>query len=290
MKYLIDCGCSINVISASTKFTPLLEAAKGNQTECIKLLLNYGANIQSKAADKTILEYAIQYENLELIQLIVDRSARLIWDFVSNGSDYLAYTVEMMGKIGVSEELRTAFLLFIDEPKIFPSNYEQAFLIATSHKFTYLTERMLSINPHLVNSDTLLSACYSGNMEATLILIKDFGIDINAKGKNNDTALTAAARGGHLDIVKYLINETPTADIKHKNSFNSNAVMCAATAKNNKSLGIIKLLLYMEPDLLYERNKFGDTALHQACFNLNDIVAQYIIDTVPEEKKEMIIF
>lgn len=53
----------------------------------------------------------------------------------------------------------------------------------------------------------LLMAASCGHVEATRLLVVEFGLDVNAKGKWNYTALYKAAEGGHVDVVNLQVND-----------------------------------------------------------------------------------
>ena len=50
-------------------------------------------------------------------------------------------------------------------------------------------------------------ACYFGNQAAVKILVENTRINLNARNSSGNTALHIAAKNGHLNIVKYLVEE-----------------------------------------------------------------------------------
>ena len=49
-------------------------------------------------------------------------------------------------------------------------------------------------------------------MPVVRYLIEERGFDVKLRGLENRTPLQAACRGGHLDVVKYLIGESKMAE------------------------------------------------------------------------------
>lgn len=68
---------------------------------------------------------------------------------------------------------------------------------------------MSAINSSLAT--TLLSAAFHGDLGEVRCLILE-GADVNARDQDGCTALTYAAKQGHLDIVAYLLGEGARAD------------------------------------------------------------------------------
>lgn len=63
------------------------------------------------------------------------------------------------------------------------------------------------------NNDSFLSAVQEGNKEIVELFINN-GIDVNARGYNDQTALMLASEKGHIDIVKTLILNGADVNLK----------------------------------------------------------------------------
>jgi ankyrin repeat protein len=56
-----------------------------------------------------------------------------------------------------------------------------------------------------MNVEEFFNAAWKGDLERTIKILKEGEIDVNAKNKYGNTALTWASQNGHIEIVKYLL-------------------------------------------------------------------------------------
>jgi len=101
-----------------------------------------------------------------------------------------------------------------------------------------------------------------GDFESTKLLV-EAGSDINLTSRDGSTPLTSAIMRGHIDIIKYLL-EQPDIDILTPTMFGFTPLISAAS---KAQIDIVKLLLRDKDiiqNMLYRDND-GSTALHHAC-------------------------
>lgn len=76
---------------------------------------------------------------------------------------------------------------------------------------------------------TLIEKCMQGDLQQVKSIVKasaNFNI-VSVKDSNGITALMEASKQGHLEIVKYLVEEAG-ADVNAKDKNGSTALMCAS--------------------------------------------------------------
>ncbi len=96
------------------------------------------------------------------------------------------------------------------------------------------------------------------------------GADVNAKGKNGQTALMVAANWGKLDVVKCLVEHG--ADLEAKDKYGNTALFGAAI---NGQLDVVKCLAKNGADLDVKDN-FGETVLMNATRDGNLDMVKYL--------------
>lgn len=76
--FLLEHKADVNIIELPDMFTALNVAASYNYIDIIKLLLHYGANIESKTfVGNTPLMIAIQYNKVEAANVLINAGARI---------------------------------------------------------------------------------------------------------------------------------------------------------------------------------------------------------------------
>ena len=78
LKLCIDLGADINIVGYNYKLTPLHKACEYNQLECVKVLIDSGANLNLKnSIGRTPLIVAVQNQYEVCAQLLIDSGADL---------------------------------------------------------------------------------------------------------------------------------------------------------------------------------------------------------------------
>jgi ankyrin repeat protein len=76
IKNLLDKGANVNGRD-EFDYTALMYAASCGHEKTVELLLNYGANINSKNNDNTALIMALKNGNKEIAELLIDKGANV---------------------------------------------------------------------------------------------------------------------------------------------------------------------------------------------------------------------
>jgi ankyrin repeat protein len=100
-------------------------------------------------------------------------------------------------------------------------------------------------------------ACASGGTLPEVKLFTCAGISLNVPNADGDTALIAAARNGHEDVVRHLLS-LPEIDTNAKNEVGDTALMIATRGDHNEIVGY---LLDHEAIDINLQNQASDTAL-----------------------------
>ena len=145
VKLLLDCGANVNSRGNFDR-AALHLAAESGHLDIVKLLLDCGANVNSRGNfDRTALHLAAESGHLDVVQLLLERGA----------------DIDIRAKNG-----RTA----------------------------------------------LYFAAKSGHLDITKLLLER-GADINIRAKSGRTALHLAAESGHLDLIELLLKRGADASI-----------------------------------------------------------------------------
>jgi len=89
-----------------------------------------------------------------------------------------------------------------------------------------------------MNVEEFFNAAWKGDLERTIKILKEGEIDVNAKNKYGNTALTWASQNGHIEIVKYLLANG--ANVNEKDEYGETALILASS---NGHIEIVKSLL-----------------------------------------------
>jgi ankyrin repeat protein len=175
---------------------------------------------------------------------------------------------------------RLVWTLYEDEPEYFITGkwtyslYNKGNLLI-SRKFHI--ERSLSprsaneSSQKTLDKNNLLLAAKDGHIDIVKLLI-DKGADVNAKSSNGWTALMLASETGYIDIAKLLIDKG--ADVNAKSSNGWTALMLASKAGH---IDIVKLLIDKGVDVNTNRD-IGTTALVSASGAGHIDVVKLLID------------
>lgn len=174
----IDVSADIN--------TELFNAIKNGKTENVKILLEYGADVNAKGAiyQETPLIVAARRGNIDLVNILLKKDA-----------DVNAKTIEG----------ETALIL-ASGYGITNSNYGMTCLSYPENKSFINTVNLLLENGADVNIKskkgmTALIAAARGGFSNIVKALLENGADVNAKTNSGETALTIAQNKGHNEIV-----------------------------------------------------------------------------------------
>ncbi|KAG2460378.1 ANR16 protein, partial [Polypterus senegalus] len=127
------------------------------------------------------------------------------------------------------------------------------------------------------SGDTLLHyACRSGHLDMLRFFVEEIGFDTELVNRDYKRALHEAASMGHVDCVRYLTARGAKIDSLKKADWTPLMMACA-----KKNLDVIKNLINhgANPAL---KNKDGWNCFHIACRDGDPSIVHYLIDTCPE--------
>lgn len=225
---------------------------------------------------KVALHIAINTDNLEVIQYLLQHGADINWkDSFGNAALYHA--------IGGVENVNMEVVSYLVEHQANINtkniNGDTPLHAATENGnrkvMKYLIKNQANINEKNNGGDTALNyAIYSRNLRAIKYLIK-FQADINAKDKYGDSILHHAVFSNELNIVNYLIKKQ--ADIHAKNN-NGDTVLHRAVSSHR--MDMVKCFVECGVDVNATNNK-GNTVLHTYMANIfvdNFAMVNYLVE------------
>lgn len=104
-------------------------------------------------------------------------------------------------------------------------------------------------------------AAQTGNLSAARVLLEK-GSQVNAKDMYGQTALHHAIRSGHLTLPPVLLENG--ADMSLVDLYGQNCLHLSIRYRHEE---FTEWLISWKTDMIFERDKFGFTPLHRACFN-----------------------
>lgn len=218
----------------------LMIACENNNKEIIELLIKKGANINDvDHNNRTALHEACKKGNLEVVKILIENGANI-------------HIEEESGKTAVT------FATEIVQPE-------------SLEIIKYLKDKGANLLVKDKNNNNLLHKVIGvqKDIKETIKIIKYLiseKIELNEQNTIGNTPLiNAILLTKNIEIVKILIENG--ADIKIENGSNKKAIDLAIRKKSHE---ILDVLLQYHDDI-NEKNKEGDTLLHQACETGNNV-------------------
>ena len=245
--------------------TALTTAAGGGEMDMVRLLLDWGADVNTVDNNYgTALATAAYCGNLDIVLQLLDQGANvnIVGDRYGTALATAAYAREM-------DIVR--LLLDRDADANIVGCYGTALAAAASGGrkdiVSLLLDRGANVNTVGGKYGTALAAAaYEGKMDIVLLLL-DRGANANIVGDKYGTALAAAASGGEMDIVRVLLDWG--ADV---NTVGGEYGTALATAAYEGQLAIVLMLLVRGANVNTVGGEYGTA--------LASVVARWDIDIV----------
>nr|XP_040147526.1 cortactin-binding protein 2 isoform X2 [Ictidomys tridecemlineatus] len=147
-------------------------------------------------------------------------------------------------------------------------------LVTASGWSPSLTPLLMSGGPApLAGRPTLLQqAAAQGNVTLLSMLLNEEGLDINYSCEDGHSALYSAAKNGHTDCVRLLLNAEAQVDAADKNGFTP---LCAAAAQGH--FECVELLIAYDAHINHAAAG-GQTPLYLACKNGNKECVKLLLE------------
>ncbi|XP_059252503.1 cortactin-binding protein 2 isoform X2 [Mustela nigripes] len=147
-------------------------------------------------------------------------------------------------------------------------------LVAASGWSPSLTPLLMSGGPApLAGRPTLLQqAAAQGNVTLLSMLLNEEGLDINYSCEDGHSALYSAAKNGHTDCVRLLLNAEAQVNAADKNGFTP---LCAAAAQGH--FKCVELLIAYNANINHAADE-GQTPLYLACKNGNKECIKHLLE------------
>jgi len=206
VKALLKSGLSTetSIDYGDHKITPLLKAAWDGEAEIVSTLLEAGAKINARSTDtlETPLINAVSRGHMEVIALLLAKKADVA---PKTKFDFNAFTIAVAaGKQDIAAMLLDAGAnVEVGASGLSPLQFAAS--AGNVEMIRFLAGRGANVNAGVKSGGqtALLSAIYGAHPEAVQALI-ELKADVNAKTKDGDTPLSAAAKGDQEDIIKLL--------------------------------------------------------------------------------------
>lgn len=205
----------LNAAALQVMHGQMLRAGAKGRIECLRLLLEAGADpntidqTEGPGKGASLLRYAVGYENVELVKLLIRAGADLA------RKDQQGYTIfDVAGALG-NAEIRAV----LAEAGAVGSKFTTVWQAAYYGDVVQL-RALLAAGAELYNEgrSPLNLAAMNGHVEVCTILL-EAGQDVEGTDQDQFTPLMTAASEGHVDVVRLLLEHG--ADPKVKRGVNT---------------------------------------------------------------------
>ena len=274
IQYFIDSGIDVNY--SYNNQLPLEIAIRWSRLEVVKLLVKNGANIDKNITDYygkeiSILGYAIQYNEVEIVDYLISQGAKLNFKNSNNETLYdIAYKYLLPGNFGILDHLINYNIEGFTNKIVWDSIYiiyENNILF-----FKKLIECGLDINLKNKENETLIEFAVKYNNEEIVEYLIERGVDINMKTKENKSLIEVALDVEDKDMIECLIKHG--VDINTKTKENKSLIEVALDIKNED---IIEYLIEEGIDININSN-LVDSIMKFAIDSENVKIPRLLID------------
>jgi ankyrin repeat protein len=249
VKTLIAEGANVNVVTYRNA-TPLLVAAKGGYIEIVKLLIEFGGDVNAKDEDGNTALHLISKEDFEIGKLLIEKGIDVNAEDEEGATPLYYIEGEDDDTNDESEDEVTPLINLLKEKGAVKKLPLDAQLIKASKDGNIelvkdLIKQGASVNARNSYGTPLLLIVASKEGERFSKILKillDNGADINNQDFDipdyGETALHAACEIGDIDRIKMLIERG--ANINIRNEFGDTPLHCAVLWGD---IEVVKLLI-----------------------------------------------
>eukprot|EP00731_Ephydatia_muelleri_P037519 Em0494g4a len=279
---LLDHNADIEAQSERTKDTALSLACSGGRQEVVELLLAKGANFEHRnVSDYTPLSLAASGGYVNIIKLLLRAGA----DINSRTGSKLGISPLMLAAMnGHTSTVKLLLDMGSDISAQIETNRNTALTLACfqgRHEVVnLLVERQANVEHRAKTGLTpLMEAASGGYHEVGKVLIAK-GADVNAAPvpSSRDTALTIAADKGHCKFVHLLLTHAAHVDVKNKKGNSPLWLAC-----NGGHLDVVRLLVEHEPGADVDSQDNRKVSCLMAAFRKgHSKVVKYLVEYVTQ--------
>ena len=221
--------------------TPLSYAASGGHEDVVRLLLLVGADaLRADQSGSTALMYASASGHTKVMQLILEHvaSANHI-NATTPGGDTALIRAAINGK-------KEAFSFLVDRKanlEVKSRAHQTAVWALAKHGHK---EVMHFVNQHDYDNiceEALMGACEGGHLALAQDLVDDYDADVcHVDPATRDTPLLLTCRGGHINVVAWLLAFS-VIDVDAYNATTKRTALMEAICSSNTSQALVELLV-----------------------------------------------
>jgi ankyrin repeat protein len=231
-KYLIAQGADVNARIVTNLLSPLIYAAKNNQTEMVSLLLENGAELWAEDyAGSSAWEWATHNNHKEVIKLFEAFNAK---------QGFAAFDAI---KVGDLRQFKREVNRMTNIYQLSPNNNSSSLLSKAAQAgelemVQFLINKGFDINFDAVQGVTGAYLAAKSNQLKLLTFLAEQGADLQKQ--SYFAPIHTAAYRGHMDIMKFLLNQKYVDPLLASNSDKSTALHSAIEGNHTD---IVELLL-----------------------------------------------
>ncbi len=208
VQQLLDADADVHVSDPETGHTPLTVAADRGDVYTTALLLDRGADINRRGAERvTALHLAARKGYLELINLLVERGADLE---LRQNTQYTPLMVAVQyGRLDATKHLVALGAELDAKTSANTTPLAIAVWRGNAEIMRYLIDAGANVDVVInINNDSLLmGAVQGGHVEAAALLL-DSGADVSLRNKRGKTALNLSKDSGNEAMIRLLTSRT----------------------------------------------------------------------------------
>ena len=288
VQVIVGHGAHLDVVNKEGA-APLLLACRKAQNECIKLLLEVGADATISDGDgNTCLHKAVDKQcDKDTVHALVDHGAP------ANAVNKKSRTALILACLNKQMDLMYVLLDADTDPNISDADGDTCLHIAVYKGFSKeilqaMIDHQADVNAVNNKGYTALAlACKKNQFDSVKILLNagaDANIvdaDLTGVNDNHETLLFLACKNGAVDVVQMLLDSQQDIRINFRNIFGASALSCVCNNASNPdsdSVSLLSMMLQSEQPIDVDSCDFqGKTPLHVVCQHGNLMMANMLL-------------